>query len=120
MTRLSCEDESRIIEMYDMGFSTREIGGVVHWGQNAVLCCLRRNEIEIRPRGGSHQTISGREIKQVRFLHDVIGYSQSDIAKILGHSNDWVNRRVKKGGIKPRPCGYAAQPFIKQRLKEAA
>lgn len=117
---MSTEDEDQIVKLYGAGFSTRQIGLAVHWCQNAVLGALRRRGVEIRPRGGNHQIIKWSEIEQVKFLHDIMGYSQSDIARILGHSNDWVNRRIHKGGIQARPFGWQGQLLIKRKLKEAA
>jgi DNA-binding transcriptional MerR regulator len=109
-------DIDKIVQLREeLYLSIREISRAVHWSSSAVRRVLIARGIDLGPRGGNRRrTFKTEDITRVVFLHDVMGYSQDDIAKILGHSRTWVFNRVSRG-THPRPRGTAGSRLIKRR-----
>lgn len=110
-------DVDKIVQLrLELGMSMREIGRAVHWSPSAVRRALIRRDIDLGHRGGNRRdTFRTDDITRVVFLHDVMGYSQDDIARILGRSRVWVHNRVVRASSS-RPRGAAGQRLIKRRL----
>jgi predicted DNA-binding protein YlxM (UPF0122 family) len=95
------EECAKIKDLYEAGFSMKEISDMVHWSKATVHERLRDMGVEIRPPGGSDRhprCLSHDEIAKTVFMYENMYMTTYEIAPILGIARSTVQYRLKKAG----------------------
>lgn len=104
MPRVSPDD--RRVELYELGFSLREVGLITGFSTNAVYTFLRRRGIKMRP-VGPHK--GSTRLPAEKFIATAVlyrsGLTTSEIASLTGLSHSTIAYRIKKAGTEMRSRG---------------
>jgi DNA-directed RNA polymerase specialized sigma24 family protein len=110
------DDDPLIVELYETGYSLREISQIVHWSKGFVKRRLVRNGVEIRGRGGNRKRPDLSQQAKAVALYVEQGYSLDDTARILGLSHNGVRSHLRRAGVTMRPRGAAGRLLVERRL----
>jgi DNA-directed RNA polymerase specialized sigma24 family protein len=103
--KLPQDQQDRIIELYKLGFSIRQVANRTHVSMSCVVNYLNQNNIKRRPPGGwalNAKRLPYDEVAKTVLLYKH-GWSTNEIAKALGIAHSTVRFRLQKAGVPLRP-----------------
>jgi|GEM_PF-389792 len=76
-------DEKYIVNLYNKGYSAPQISEIVGISDSRIYLILKKNEVEIRPKGMHSRIMYRPDLDTIKFLHDK-GLNHEEIARIYG------------------------------------
>lgn len=112
-SKITKQQESDIINLYQEGKSTKEVSTIVGVSQSSVSRVLNRNGIELRSKGShsSPKKFSEDIEKEIIRLYVEENKNTNEIASIFGTYNTSVRRVLLRNNIEIRSYGVA-QRFV--------
>lgn len=92
-------DTAEIVELYESGWSARDIGERLHYGHSTVYIALIRAGVEMRKPGQQHgkSRMPHREFERTVELR-ASGMTLREVGQVLGRSEGAVSERLAKSG----------------------
>lgn len=104
--KLAPEFIDRMVELYNMGFTLRQVAEFCHLSVSCVWRYLDADSrVKMRPRGGwqyNKNRIRPEDQHMTVFLYDNLGWSTTEIAKSLGITHHTVCYRLERAGVPRR------------------
>lgn len=64
---MTYENDIRI-ELYEAGYSVKQVAEMTNYSKSAVYACLRRNDVEMRPPGWNPDIEAKRQMLQRNYI----------------------------------------------------
>lgn len=93
------ELQQRIVELYQGGLDSRQIGEIVGKSPQTVVYHMKRCGVESRRKRVDWP------VEQIRQWYEVDGLTEQEIGDRLGHDRRLINKMMKKHGIQKRRRG---------------
>jgi len=109
------EWDEEIVQLYEAGWSLRQISRRIHWSPNFVRYHLIKSGVKLRKRGGQLRDMDPVKVRKACTLYK-LGYSMEDVARIMGVSRTGVRGWLMRGGTEIRPRGTAGRQQVTRRV----
>ncbi len=115
MTKITPAHELEIIELYQQGFSTVEIGRKLVFSRKSILNKLKKHKVEIREKKASEKIFSNEECLVIKRLYQE-GFSAVRIGKLFNVKGVTISKLLKEE--KTEKVIYSIKSLtLKQRLQ---
>lgn len=110
-TVITEEDIQRAMELYESGYTHKDIGQVLHCAPTTIGRHLRAKGVKARPRQvrlrNRGSVLSEEEIARTRFVLERMKLTQREAAKVLGISVGTLNYRKDRFNIRGQTLSEA-------------
>lgn len=119
---LSDEEVAKVVELYELGYSLREVARFTYTSPTAARSYLIDAGVEMRQQGGwayNKNRLSGRDMDATIWLYCVMGFSASEISIAQNIACSTVLHRLRKAGVKIRTRSESAKLRWKLRGRKS-
>lgn len=111
--------QDRVRDLYEAGFSLKQIEDITGVPDWRVRRSLVRQEVELRNRT-EYERLPHEVIAQTAFMYERMGLSVQEIAEHYGVARSTVQHRLKRHGVKMRTKGESTRLRFARRPKRRA